>query len=198
MSEKLQRDGGIDKICDAGEFMEYCHELVGVYRRAFAGKPWLENLSEEVVRARFDDHLSKPGFRARLAFDQSGRVTGALWYDTPTLSQLEAERGAELAAFARAFLDKYDDALLVWEREIIVDPESQGQGIASRLRADFINELREKSESQVLVLTRMRSNNFGIMRIAEKLNYRKTAITMPCTSDEVNYHEYWFCHIDEA
>lgn len=194
--EKLHDIHTTERPCSIEEFTDRYDEISTIYQQAFKGEPWNEQLEDDEVHSRIDKHMGMSGFRSHLSFDQSGRVTGALWYDTPTVAQLEAERGAELAAFARAFLDEHDDTQLVWEREIIVDPESQRQGIASRLRAGFLEEVQSEFLHGTLVLTRMRCNNDAIMKIARRFGYLQTGITEPCTLDANYYHEFWFRYIE--
>lgn len=190
MTERYKEEQVTYEWVDEEGFSRHYDEVTKVYQRAFTCKPWEENLSEETVHQRLNEHVTKPGFRALFAYDQIGGVKAALWYDTPTVDQLRDERGDDLATLAQDFMTTHEDGLLVWEREVIVDPSWQGQGLASHLRASFLDNLKKRPEQAALVLTRMRSNNVRIMAVAEKFGYQKTGITMP-TSQPEHYHEYW-------
>ncbi|HZE87185.1 MAG TPA: hypothetical protein VE090_03170 [Methylomirabilota bacterium] len=74
-------------------------EVKAIYQGAFAGAPWNETLSDAEVTRRIQDNMGKPGFTA-FTSEKGGRIVGAVWYDTPSLDQLEAERRKPLRDFA--------------------------------------------------------------------------------------------------
>ncbi|HZE87767.1 MAG TPA: hypothetical protein VE090_06235 [Methylomirabilota bacterium] len=120
--------------------------------------------------------MAKSGFTS-FTSEKGGRIVGALWYDTPSLDDLEAERRKPLRNFAADLQEKTGIGTLVWKREVMVHPDSQGQGIASSLRGAFLTHLGEKYPTGVIVLTRMREDNSGIVRLAEKHGFQKTGIS---------------------
>ena len=118
-------------------FREKFENVALVYKKAFAGSPWFEDLSDVEVRARLQKNSSKNGFQAFIAEGQNGEVAGALWCDMPTIEELATERGQELASFAVKTCNESNLHNIVWEREVLVDPLFQRQGIATRLRVAF-------------------------------------------------------------
>ncbi|HZE87186.1 MAG TPA: hypothetical protein VE090_03175 [Methylomirabilota bacterium] len=73
----------------------------------------------------------------------------------------------------------------------MVHPDSQGQGIASDLRGVFLTHLAEEFPAGAIVLTRMREDNTGIVRIAEKLSYKRTGISHPSQKPGIS-QEFWY------
>lgn len=161
---------------------ENVDDIVDVYQRAFQGPPWYEHLSLSKVKDRWAVYQSKPGFRCLVALID-GQVAGAIWWDTPTFGELGSERGWRLELFAR---QRVGQAMLIWEREVITDHLYQRQGIATTLRQAMLKEVNG------LVLTRMRTDNSTILRIAEKLGFQTTGITVSSRKWPEVTHEYWW------
>jgi len=166
-------------------------EIEQIYQLAFAGFPWYLQEPTEKVNKLFTDHVNKHGFEAMLAYAEDNSIAGALWYDVPSLSELEAERGEKLAEFASQFLLSHPGTVLVWEREIFVKPTYQGQKIASQLREQFLSLVKQEYPHGVLILTRMREDNIAIIHIAEKMGYLHTGIKTPSTKQDIS-HEFWY------
>lgn len=188
--EPRKMDNKSETLQDNGIFTARLHEIKEMYQRAFAGSPWHETLSDEEVTARLDANMSKPGFTS-FTTERDGRIAGALWYDTPSLDELEAERRRPLRDFADSLQEQTGIETLVWEREVMVHPDFQGQGIASDLRRDCLTHLAEKYSSGAIVLTRMREDNAGIVAIAEKLGFKKTGISHPSQKEGIS-QEFWY------
>lgn len=165
--------------------------LEKVYKRAFAGFPWYENLSKKEVRHRLDAQETKRGFSGLVAVE-GGRVIGGIWWDNPTIAELATERGELLVQFASKEIVGYESAV-IWERELLVDPDYQGRGIATVLRQSFIGNLCQQGD--FLILTRMRDDNIPTIRIAEKLGYRRTGIRVPSSQKSGVCHEFWFLEV---
>lgn len=163
--------------------------ILVVYKRAFAGYPWFENLSEEVISNRWKDSSSQPEFRC-IVGEESQLIVAAVWWNTLTEKNLIRERGQPLFDFVKSHHSGYR---MIWEREVMVDPDFQGRGIATIMRQKFIEQVCA-THLPSIVLTRMRDDNFGIIKIAQKLGYIRTGIRMPCTLKPGVCHEYW--HID--
>lgn len=151
-------------------------DLRKLYQAAFAGPPWYEQLSDEEVLRRLQANMSKPGFDS-LIVNRGSKIAGALWYDTPSLDELEAEFQKPLRDFAEGLQEQTGITNLVWEREVIVDPAKQKQGIASQLRGNFLERLTNNYPQGVIVLTRMRDDNIGIRRIGEKFGFEQTSVS---------------------
>lgn len=159
-----------------------------IYRRAFAGFPWFENLSDEEVGSRWLKSSGYPGFRC-LVHEIDGGIRGATWWDAISTDRLRQERGASLADFAR---QNFSGRLLVWERDLIVDPDFQGRGIGRQLRQAFLAKLTERGP-EFVVLTRMRQDNIPTLKLAGELGFKSTGIRVPCSVAPGIFHEYWFC-----
>lgn len=173
------------------EFTENVPEIAVVYQQAFAGSPWFENLSIETVLGRINGNIGLRGFDAFLARN-SDLIAGSLWFDTPTLDQIESERGARLRDFAEAKMAEMGTNNLIWEREIITKPEFQGQGIATGLRRVFLSTLNERYPSGSLIVSRMREDNIGIITIARKFGYQTSGVRQVSSQSPDLYHDFWF------
>ncbi|MFY9228184.1 MAG: GNAT family N-acetyltransferase [Candidatus Microsaccharimonas sp.] len=174
------------------KFIERRGEMAELLRQSFAGAPWFEDLTEQEALARIESYIQKPGFEAILALGQSGVVAAGLWYDTPSLDQLSLERGADLADFAAITLDREDAGGIVWEREVVVSPDFQGQGLATQLRGEFLHTVATTTAHAALMLTRMRDDNAAIIAVARKFDYERTGIRMPSSQNPDVSHEYWY------
>lgn len=177
------------------EFLSRFAEIASVYKKAFAGFPWFENLSQEEVRLRLVNDVKKKTFECLLAIGQNAKVQGCLWFDDISIDMLRKERGQELVDFAQNFCKNHVVLKIVWEREIFVSPDWQRQKIASQLRSILISHL-ETGLKSVLLLTKMRDDNTGIIKIAEKLGFRRTGIRAPSSQIPDLFHEYWFKYIN--
>jgi len=82
--------------------------------------------------------------------------------------------------------------LLIWERELIVHPTNQGQGVGSKLRAAFVESVLNHCEKGVLIFTRMRDDNIPVIKIAEKFGFRRTGIRTLSSQKSGVFHEYWY------
>lgn len=167
--------------------------LADMYRRAFLGKPWFEDLSSEEVNKRLTIQSTRRGFQALVARSLKNEIAGALWFDSPSLEVIESERGTQLAQFAKRYSEL--GIPIVWEREVIVDPNFQNQGIATRLRETFLSYLRLAYPNGAIILTRMRDDNDTIIAIAKRLGFERTGIATPSSQVYGVNHEYWYKNI---
>ena len=98
-----------------------------------------------------------------------------------------------MADFAQVMREMHNIDKVVWEREVVVCPESQGRGLATRLRREFLEQLAADDQSQAtLLLTRMRDDNAAVIAVAQKLGYTRTGIRMPSSQSPEVSHEYWY------
>lgn len=185
----------IERNPNTPRFKEKVDQILKMYQEAFAGFPWFEDLSTEEVAKRLSSSITKDGFESFVAENESEEIIGALWFDTPSFEQLQTERGEKLAGFVRNIYETTGHCELVWERELMVRPDYQRQRIATRLRMTFLTYLSGKYPNGVLVLTRMRDDNIGTLKIAQELGYRRTGIRMPSSQDPNIYHEFWYNYI---
>lgn len=172
-------------------FLAESAQMADMYQQAFAGYPWFEELSDQEVARRLESHTEQTGFTAFVEQDCDGLVTGALWFDTPSAEVFGAERGEMARDFAERTQVEQGLSTLVWEREVLVRPEAQGRGLATKLRADMLAYLGDTYPGGVLVMTRMRDDNAGIIKIAERLGYTRTGIRTPSSQVADLCHEYW-------
>ncbi len=168
--------------------------VLQVYQRAFAGFPWHENLSDEEVTVRWNKQSAMSGFTAIVA-EVDSRIAGAHWYDTTSLARLAEERGRDLAGWAEKQIRRFDlNGALVWERELLVDPDFQRRGISAELRRNFLKKL-ERAGRKTLVLTRLRTDNIGSIKTAERFGFKRTGIIQPASQRPL-FHEFWFIKIN--
>lgn len=182
----------IERTPNTNKFRERREEVAEMLRQCFAGFPWYENLSIDESIKRVNEHAQKEGFESFLAEDPNGKIVGGLWYDSPSFEELEAERGKPLADFAQQLCGQCAITRLIWERELMVRPDFQGQRIGTRLRQTFLLHLAQEYPDGVLVLTRMRDDNLPTIKIAERLGYQRTGIKKPSSQLPGVSHEYWF------
>lgn len=161
--------------------------ILDIYKRAFAGYPWHEDLTEEVLDERWINNSSQHGFECFVS-EIEGTIVGSIWWDILDSKRLVEERGTGLYNFVQL---NFPQKTIIWEREVIVDPFFQGRGVATVLRNFFVKEMRERI-NDVAILTRMRDDNFGIIKIAEKMGFKRTGIKIPCSLKAGMLHEYWF------
>jgi len=175
----------------SSEYTEVSPALEGIIINAFAGFPWFETLSEEEARSRLNAQQIRPGSQIILARNNEGLIVATEWLDTPNLDQLEKERGTPLRQFAEDIMDPLGITNLIWERELLVDSTYQRQGIGTLLRS-FVMQSLDELPGRALVLTRMRDDNLGTIKIAEKLGFKRTGITKPSSQTPNFNHEYWY------
>ena len=157
-----------------------------IYQAAFAGYPWFEPLTIEEVLQRLEPLFVKPGFTGCVVVGD-GRIVAAHWHDIISIGQLRKDRGDELAQWVIG--NGYDEGLLIWERELIVDPEYQRKGLAHQLRNEFLQHLIGY-RTPLLVLTRLREDNFGSIKSAQTINMFDTGVTKPASQAPLKHH-YW-------
>ena len=174
------------------KFKENIGDVTRMYREAFAGFPWYENLTEEQILKRLLSDMAKVGFESFVAESEDGKIIGGLWFNKLTTETLRAERGDKLLEFAKKICKELGIIDIVWERELMVKPDYQNKKIATRLRMTFLNYLKQQYQNGVLVLTRMRDDNIGTLTIAEKLGYQRSGIRIPSSQDPKIFHEFWY------
>lgn len=173
-------------------------ELALIYRRSFAGHPWFEELSEEESLKRILAQVMRPGFRVWVERGSNGRIAGATWIDELTLEALGVERGEALKSFAQGLAETARLSSIVWIRETIVAPEYQGRGVATRLKEGLMQFLGSNYLKGVLVLTRMRDDNYGIIKVNERFGLRRSGIRVRSSQIQGLFHEYWYKVVEPA
>ncbi len=173
-------------------FLEHLDQVYVMYQKAYAGEPWNESLTNTVVQERVQKDIQRPGFESFIAESPDGKIIGTLYFDEISLIQLEEERGEALANFARTLAEKVGIDSFVWERELMLMPEYQRQHIGTRLRLAFNLYLTQKYPQGVMLLTRMRDDNPGTIKSAEKMGYQKTGISVQSRTFPGVIHDYWY------
>ncbi len=180
----------IEKSNSTEKFAEQLDARAQLYMAAFANFPWFEVLAEAEAKARLETSRNKAGF-AFVDKVEAEALLGSAWYDAPTLGELESERGPELAEFAKTILEDRGIAHLIWERDVMVDPNHWKKGIATEIRNAMLEEIQE-SFGEALILTRMRDDNTGIIKVAERLGFQRTGIRRPSSQTPNFMHEFWY------
>lgn len=164
-----------------------------IYKQAFACGPWFEDLSDEEIDNRWVNQISKDGF-AGIVVEKSNSIAAALWWNIMTPDDLISERGQSLSSFAQ---NQVQGEKIIWEREVIVDPKYHGNGVGSVIRRAFFDRIRHDYPG-ALILTRMRDDNIGIIKIAQKIGFKRTGVRVPSSANPDLYHEYWYYKFNTA
>lgn len=162
-------------------------QISKIYKEAFGGYPWYENLSDQEVYSRLSDHFSRNTFMCLVA-EMDDLIIGATWCDILPPELLENERGKILSSFVK----KLSNYPVIWVRETIVKKEFQGQGVAKALKNEQMLILRKNYHNGV-ALTRMRDDNFAIINVNLKAGWSKTGIRTQSKLDSTKWHEYYYC-----
>ncbi len=160
-----------------------------VCQEAFSGFPWFLAMTDEYISNRWNSCSKHSGFHCVVA-EIDGSIVGACWFCEMGNEEIEAEKGKALRGFAEAY---QISCPRIWIDATVVNPRFQGQGLAKAIKM-WILELIRSSHPQALLLTRMRDDNVGIIRINEEVGFRRTGIRIPATGS-VHLHEYWYLAI---
>ncbi len=161
--------------------------ILSLYQRCFAGYPWFEKLSEQTVVSRWQNDSTQQGFEC-IVMEHDDKILGAIWWNIINSTRLLNERGEKLVNFVGT---NFPNVPMIWEREVMTCPENHRKGIATILRNEFIRRIQLLPVPR-LILTRMRDDNVGIIKIGEKIGFKRTGIRMPCTLKPEVCHEYWY------
>ena len=173
------------EIRDLNPVLDY-KEVHRVYKAAFAGFPWHEDLSNEEVDRRLSSQFAMPGLSGFVLIEDDA-IVGVHWHSILSLDSLVSERGPALVDWVTENVS--GQPLIIWERELIVHPDYQRRGNSHWLRAAFLSQLHQASTDQI-VLTRLRDDNIGSIKSAERIGMIDTGVTKPA-SEEGRTHHYW-------
>lgn len=168
-------------------------DIQRIYQVCFSSPPWNQEVTAEEAALRWQEHSSKEGFTCFVVVHDH-QIVGAAWFDLISRNELAKERGHELANFAASI---NSTCQFIWIRETIVDLEFKGQGIASRLKEQIVQEIKEHFV-QAILLTRMRDDNTNIVHINEKFGFKRTGIKVKSKSTPNLLHEYWYLALDKC
>lgn len=175
------------------EFEHCIPEIIPIFQQAFACPPYCSDISEATAREVLNNHITKPGFNALVAVAlDTGAPSGAWWYDTPQLDDFAGEWGEPLAHMASYLLENHSLDHLIWIREVFVAPHAHGQGIASRLQAEFLKQIAQAYPQGALVMARMREDNPPIQRVFAKAGATPTGIRTRTKRSAQLLHQYWY------
>lgn len=162
-------------------------QISKLYKDAFSGYPWYENLSNKDVHSRLTDHFSRSVLICHVA-EIDHLIIGATWCNILSIESIEKERGKSLSSFVKE-ISNYP---IIWVRETIVKKEFQGQGVAKALKNEQMLVLRNNYHNGI-ALTRMRDDNFAIIKVNTSSGWVKTGIRMQSQTDLTKWHEYYYC-----
>ncbi|KKQ79580.1 MAG: hypothetical protein UT02_C0030G0003 [Parcubacteria group bacterium GW2011_GWC2_38_7] len=157
-----------------------------LYQNAFAGSPWFQTHSLVAVMTKLSAQFQKPGFRG-IVLEEDGKVVGAHWHDILSWQMLEDERGPDIAKWLEQ--GGVDWRMIIWERELLVHQDYQRRGFATALRREFVAQLN-RYHAPIVVLTRLRPDNPGTIKSAEKVGFKFTGVHIPST-DRTQFRQYW-------
>jgi GNAT superfamily N-acetyltransferase len=173
-------------------------QTIQVYKDAFAGYPWFEDLTAEQVQRRIENDLSRPGFEGVWFIDENLDLLGASWYYDINLDQIKAERGEALATFAQTTINEHGINHVVWHSMTAVAPKYQRLGIGREIKKVVFQDLQTVADSSgpILYLTRIRGDNFGSQGMNREF-LSTTGIKIAASKTNPNQpdgimHEYWY------
>lgn len=162
--------------------------IASMIQSAFAGYPWFEKLTYQECLGRIDSDIIRSKFFGLIG-EINGEVISGNWTDVLTLELLEEQRGSEL----RHFVEKLKVNSIVWERDLVVHPEYQKKGYGKLIRSEVLKTLARSNDSYIF--TRMRQDNYGVIKIAKELGYTQTGIIIPSSQEKDLSHEYWYINL---
>ena len=152
---------------------------------AFSGHPWYQDHSQDELDKLWLATIAEPGFSGIVTSDDGGAIIGASWWHLPPVSSIH---GKTLLSFIQ---QQRGNKTLIWEDAVLVRRRSQKMGIGFALRNAFIASVK-KTYGQVLILTRMRSDNIPSLRLAKRLGFNKTGARFIESQGPHIFQEYWY------
>jgi RimJ/RimL family protein N-acetyltransferase len=162
-----------------------------MYAECFSGPPWNQPVSRTEATERWKKHISMSSFYCLVA-EIDNKIIGASWFNVMSPEELKEERGEEILNFVTS---KHQGRKILWIRETIVDPKFKNQGVAKSIKSEIMSHIRANLP-QSLLLTRMRDDNVGIIKVNEKIGFKRTGIKIKSLSNRDINHEYWYMDID--
>ena len=170
----------------------YYPQLVDLYIAAFSGLPWKMVLERDYVEKRLFDHFSRATTQI-LVSEKNKKIQGATWFDQPTFEELSKMRGDDIVKFLQTKLREEALEDYIWMRETLVSPQLQRQGVGSSLRSSFNQYVAQNYPEGVLVLTRHREDNTGIIKISTINGFHRTGVKQQANIDgQLIDNEFWY------
>jgi len=160
--------------------------VADLIQKSFSGFPWYETLSKEECFNRISRDFQRKGFFGFLLFVENNPVA-ANWVDQMSTKQITEQRGKNLASFTQ----NLGLSSIWWGRDLVVHPDYQMKGFGTQIRNHVLQNLKITNSGEY-IFTRMRQDNFGSIKICEKLGYAKTGILIPSSQVVGLFHEYYY------
>lgn len=166
------------------------------YADAFRGYPWFENLSTKEAQTRMEKDMVQPGFDGIFLLDKDRNAAGALWYylpDTEKIRMIGKSGGEALVNFVGK-VNEQQSTTVVYFADTFVAPQYQGKNLSAYLKSMAMEKLQKKADrdGSLLLLTRMRDDNFAIIKINEELGMERSGVRVPASGKPGLFHEFWY------
>lgn len=152
-------------------------------QEAFKGYPWFENMSDGYIRDRWHRHSGERNFYCIL-IESEKRVIAATWFHDLSPEKIRDQKGKDLYDFVAT----YKERQIVWIDASVTHPAFQGRGLATTLKHAALKKISALHISPI-VLTRMRDDNHGIIKVNERFGFVRTGIKIP---GKGGMHEFWY------
>jgi RimJ/RimL family protein N-acetyltransferase len=156
-------------------------------QRSFAGFPWFETMPDEAIQNRWRQHNARTNFCCLVA-EINTQIAGVSWFHEITDDELELEKDKALREFATT---NFPAVTRIWVDATVTDPDFQKSGVATQLKVKLLEMIRT-SYPETCILTRMRDDNVGIIRINERFGFKRTGVKVLGKNDI--RHEFWYLH----
>lgn len=168
-------------------------EIIKMYAQAFSGYPWYENLSYSDIEARIKSHENNINFELVLIRNDENEIIGATWfYEDSKLGITQQKNGQKLQKVLQKLMSNSEIQNVVYICETIVATNHQGKGVATELKGKSLDIVKNKYPNGVILYTRMRDDNNGIIIINSKHGFRRSGVKVASSSNSDISHEYWF------
>jgi GNAT superfamily N-acetyltransferase len=158
-------------------------------QRSFAGFPWFENMSDEIIQKRWAKHSVRKNFCCLIA-ELDTQIAGVSWFHEISAEEIGLEKSGDLQKFV---IKQFPGVPIVWVDATVTDPSFQKKGLATGLKTEVLKKI-SSLHSKVLILTRMRDDNAGIIRVNEKFGFLRTGIKVSTVTASIQ-HEFWYLSI---
>jgi RimJ/RimL family protein N-acetyltransferase len=179
-------------------FFTHFDLLAEVYRQAYAGFPWYEGdtVTLDVSKERLLKVASMPNFQGFVVENLFDEPIAAELFHLATTEFLKS-KSRDLESFASNLVSNESLNTIIWENEVFVKPEYQRNKIATLLRRALIKYFEGSVKGGTIILTRMRDDNIGTIKAAERVGFLRTGIRKLASQQPEGWngqlhHEFWF------
>jgi GNAT superfamily N-acetyltransferase len=142
-------------------------------------------MPDAYIRERWLRQQKESNFHC-LLIEVDEQVRAVSWFHDISHQAVETNKGKKLFDFVKG---NYPDRPCVWVDATVTDPEFQGRGMATELKQKVLERISNLYVN-ALILTRMRDDNVGIIKVNEKFGFLRTGVKVS-GKDKV-CHEYWY------